>query len=115
MNVRELYILIKEYYGYKAKMRYMNSKTNEVVAILYDAFWLKCSLDDRCGMFGAGIVVGNEGVITDFLGKECSLNSDEESIKNSLKIIDDYCRMRLPDKYLEAYHKAYVEDLYEDE
>ena len=115
MNVKELYILIENYYGYKVKMRYQNSKTREVGAILYDAFFFFFSLDDRYGMFGAGIVVGNEWVITDFLGKECSLNSDEESIKNSLKIIDDYCRMRLPDKYLEAYHKAYVEDLYVDE
>ena len=115
MNVEELYDLVENYYGYKVKMRYQNSRTREVVAILYDAFWLKCSLDDQYGRFGAGIVLGNEGIITDFLGKTCSLNSDEESIKNSLKIIDDYCRMRLPDKYLEAYHKAYVEDLYVDE
>ena len=115
MNVEELYDLVENYYGYKVKMRYQNSRTREVGAILYDAFCLKCSLDDRYGRFCAGIVVGKEGVIRKFLGKECSMNSDEESIKNSLKIIDDYCRMRLPDKYLEAYHKAYVEDLYEDE
>ena len=115
MNVDELYVLVENYYGYKVKMGYLNSKTKEVGAILYDAFYLKCSLDDRYGRFGAGIVVGKGGVIREFLGKECSMNSDEESIKNSLKIIDDYCRMRLPDKYLEAYHKAYVEDLYLDE
>ena len=38
---------------------------------------------------------------------KCSLNSDEESIKQSLHIVDDYCRLRLPDKFLEAYDKAY--------
>ena len=114
MNVKELYILIEEYYGYKVDMISIDSEKKEVAAILYDSFLLKCSLDDRYGRFGAGIVVGKEGVIRKFLGKECSMNSDEESIKNSLKIIDDYCRMRLPDKYLEAYHKAYVEDLYVD-
>ena len=68
MNVDELYDLVEKYYGYKVKMRYQNSRTREVGAILYDAFCLKCSLDDRYGRFGAGIVVGNEGVITDFLG-----------------------------------------------
>lgn len=42
-----------------------------------------------------------------FLGNHCSLNSDRKSIEDSLKIIDDYCRLRLPDKFLDAYYKAY--------
>ena len=115
MNIKELYKLVKDFFGYKANMRYLNSKTNKVACILYDSFWLECSLDDQYGRFGAGIVLGNgEGVLTDFLGKRCSLNSDEESIKSSLQIIDDYCRLRLPDKFLDAYYKAYVLSQYED-
>ena len=115
MNVDKLYDLIKDFFGYKANMRYINSKTNEVASILYDSFWLKCNLDDQYGRFGAGIVLGDgEGVITEFLGKRCSLNSDEKSIKESLQIIDDYCRLRLPDKFLDAYYKAYVTSQYED-
>lgn len=43
-----------------------------------------------------------------FLGREISLNNDEKSIRESLKIIDDYCRLRLPDKFLLEYHRAYV-------
>ena len=58
--------------------------------------------------------MGKEGVITEFLGKRCSLNSDVQSIKKSLQIIDDYCRLRLPDKFLDAYYKAYVLDEYEN-
>lgn len=116
MKVECLYDLVEEFYGYKAKMRYFNSKTKEVACILYDSFWLKCNLDDQYGRFGAGIVLGNgEGVVTDFLNKSCSLNSDENSIRNSLQIIDDYCRLRLPDKFLDAYYKAYVTSQYEDE
>lgn len=114
MNVEELYDLVEDFFGYKAKMRYINSATKEVACILYDSFWLKCDLDDRYGRFGAGLVIGKEGVITEFLGKRCSLNSDVESIKNSLQIIDDYCRLRLPDKFLDAYYKAYVLNQYED-
>lgn len=30
------------------------------------------------------------------------------TISNSLRIIDDYCRLRLPDKFLDAYYEAYV-------
>lgn len=114
MNVEELYDLVEDFFGYKANMRCFNSTTNEVVCILYDSFWLKCSLDDQYGRFGAGLEIGKEGVITDFLGKRCSLNNDVESIKKSLQIIDDYCRLRLPDKFLDAYYKAYVMGQYED-
>lgn len=95
-------------------MRYFNSVTNEAACILYDSFFLKCSLDDQYGTFGAGLEIGKEGVITDFLGKRCSLNSDAESIKKSLQIIDDYCRLRLPDKFLDAYYKIYVISQYDD-
>lgn len=41
---------------------------------LYDSFLLKCDLDDQYGRFGAGLEIGKEGVITEFLGKSCSLN-----------------------------------------
>ena len=108
MTVIELYRLVESYYGYKIHMRCYNSEKNEVTGILYDAFVLKCELDERYGCFGAGIVVGNRVNICEFLGKECSLNSDEKSIKESLDKIDEYCRLRLPDKYLDAYYKAYA-------
>lgn len=114
MNVVELYDLVKDFFGYKANMRYFDSKTKDVTCILYDSFWLRCSLDDQYGRFGAGLEVGKEGIITEFLGKRCSLNSDAESIKKSLQIIDDYCRLRLPDKFLDAYYEAYVMSQYED-
>ena len=35
---------------------------------------------------------------TAFMGKLCLLNSDKKSIKQSLELIDCYCRNRLPDK-----------------
>lgn len=114
MDAKELYCLVRDYYGYKIKMLYMNSETHEVGGILYDSFLLKCDTGDRYGMFGAGISTGGDIFITDFLGKRCSLNGDPESIKQSLQIIDDYCRMRLPDKFLDAYYKAYVLSQYED-
>ncbi len=114
MDVYKLYNFIKDFFGYKCNMVGINSEKKEVKCILYDSFWLVCSLDDQYGRFGAGIEVGNEGMITVFLGKTCSLNSDETSIRESLQLIDDYCRLRLPDKFLDAYYKAYVLSQYED-
>ena len=114
MDVNELYNFVEEFFGYKARMRYVNSKSKEVGCILYDAFFVKCGIDDRYGRFWAGLEICNEVTLTSFLGRTCSLYSDEESVKKSLQIIDDYCRLRLPDKYLDEYYKAYVLSQYED-
>ncbi len=111
MNAEQLYSIIENYFGYKIKMLYMNSKTKTVGGILYNSFFLECDVDDRYGRFGAGICLGDQKyTITEFLGKHCSPNSDEKSIKESLKIIDRYCRLRLPDKFLDEYDKVYAWD-----
>ncbi len=107
MDIKELYRVIQNYYGYKAHMRFINTEDKKVWFFLYDAFSVVCDVGGRYGTFGAGIEMPNGQLMTEFLGKECSLNGDEESIRKSLKIIDDYCRMRLPDKYIEAYENAY--------
>lgn len=114
MDVKQLYCLIEDFFGYKCCMMGINSAEKMVFCILYDSFWLECSLNDRYGRFGAGIRIGKNGMITNFLGESCSLNSDEKSIKNSLRIIDNYCRLRLPDKFLDAYYEAYVTSLYDN-
>lgn len=83
-------------------------KKKEVGCMLYDSFLFTCNVNDRYGSFGCGIVLQNDAVaITDFLGKRTSHNNDEHSIKESLKMVDDYCRLRLPDKFLKAYDEAY--------
>lgn len=108
LNERKLYKLVKDYYGHKAKMLWCNSEKKEVGCMLYDSFLFTCNVNDRYGSFGCGIVLQNDAVaITDFLGKRTSHNNDENSIKESLKMVDDYCRLRLPDKFLQAYDEAY--------
>jgi hypothetical protein len=109
LNVNELYDFVKEFYGYKCRMLGYNSEKKEIMCILYESFFLKCGVGDKYEMFGAGIVFSaNEDIcLTDFLNQRCSLNSDEQSIKESLELIDNYCRLRLPDKFLEAHCKAY--------
>ncbi len=114
MSIKELYDLVKEYYGYKVKMKSIDSEKREIIFLLYDSFLLGCELDDQYGCFGVGIEAEGECTITRFLGESASLNSDEESIKNSLKIIDEYCRLRLPDRFLDAYCKNSVTDEYEN-
>lgn len=67
--VREYYYDWDNGYGYKCNMKGIDSAKKEVTCILYDSFWLICSLDDQYGRFGAGLEIGEKGVITDFLGK----------------------------------------------
>lgn len=107
MDIDKLYDLVEDFFGYKCNMRGINVEKKEVSCILYDSFFLECNINDQYGRFGAGICYGEQKyTITNFLGERCSLNSDEKSIKESLQIIDDYCRLRLPDKFLEAYYKV---------
>lgn len=114
MDARNLCYLMEDYYGYKISMTYVNLKS-EAVGILYDSFYVKCFFDEEQKIFNGGISYGeSEPLITEFLGKKCLSGCDEESIKKSLQIIDDYCRLRLPDKYLDAYYQAYVLSQYED-
>lgn len=115
MDIDKLYDLVEDFFGYKCNMIGIDSEKKEVYCILYDSFFLECNINDQYGRFGAGVCYGEQKhTITNFLGKRCSLNSDEKSIKESLQIIDDYCRLRLPDKFLDAYYKAYVTSQYED-
>ncbi|MBM7541219.1 hypothetical protein [Amphibacillus cookii] len=110
MEIHKLYEIVETFFSYKADMLYINTNENEVACMLYNSFLFKCNLDERYGTFGAGIVCGNqEANITEFLGETCSLNSDEQSVKESLKIVDNYCKLRLPDKFLEAFEEAYKE------
>lgn len=114
MDAGKLCDLVDDYYGYKVDMTYVNLKS-EVVGILYDSFYIRCFLDEEQKTFNAGISFGeSELLITELLGKRCLTGCDEESIKKSLQIIDDYCRLRLPDKYLDAYYQAYVLSQHED-
>ena len=106
MEVTDLYRIIKDFYGYKIKNMSIDVEKKSVAGLLYDSFFLECDINDQYGRFGAGIE-GNLYSITDFLGKHCSLNSDERSIRRSLRKIDHYCTKQLPDKFLDAYDIAY--------
>ncbi|MDD3205236.1 MAG: hypothetical protein PHS74_05815 [Lachnospiraceae bacterium] len=113
-NIKEVNKVIVEFLGHKAKIMYIDSTKNEAAFMLYDSFLFKFQLDENHNTFGCGLEFSDGMISKRFLGKDISLDSDEKSIKESLKIIDDYCRLRLPDKFLDSYYKAYVTSQYED-
>ena len=110
-DINDLACLVEKTFGNRAKIVEVNTEKKDVVCMLYDAFLFRCSIGDRYGVFGGAIEFGKqEANITNFIGGRLSLNSDDESIMGSIKRVDNYCRLRLPDKYLDAYSKAYPEN-----
>lgn len=97
--------LITQYYGHKLSLSYLSYDTHMVKCILYESFVVEISLGERYGEFG--VTIAGVGM-TKALGKSISPNSDAASIVESLDAIDNYCRLRLPDKFLVEYDKAYA-------
>lgn len=110
LSVNELYLLVESFFNYRCRDVQLNSEKKEITCILYDSFLFKCSVGDRYETFGAGLHIG-QGILITLLGKRSSLNNDRESIRKSLQIFDDYCKLRLPDKFLDAYDKAYKKSM----
>jgi hypothetical protein len=73
---------------------------------MYDAFGFKCGLDNRYGSFGIILPVEAGAAVRTFLGRDISMNSDPQSIRDSLELVDEYCRLSLPDKYLTRYDQT---------
>lgn len=105
LDLKEMYMLMIEYFGNKVSSQYINSEKQEIIAVLYDSFVFCFGIDDRYDLFSGGIVLDAEQVLTTFLGKKLSINNDKQSILSNFEIIDNYCRLRLPDKFLTEYDK----------
>lgn len=89
--------------GDRGRVHISDSASGDIVFTMYDAFGFTCGLDDRYGSFGLILPVEAGAAIRTFLGREISMDSDPQSIRDSLELVDEYCRLRLPDKYLEKY------------
>jgi hypothetical protein len=107
MSMDELYELVLEFFGYKVNPISLNDKNQEIECILYDSLAFRCGFDDQYGSFDGVIYVGPKQTVSEPLAHSLFTDSNEESIRKKLQIVDDYCRLRLPDKFLEAYDRAY--------
>lgn len=107
LTLQELVVLVRNSIGARGRVEAVDSATDEVVFTMYDAFGFRCGLDNRYGSFGLLLPVEAGAAIHTFLGREVSMNPDRESIRESLALVDEYCRLRLPDKYLEHYDRIH--------
>lgn len=104
LDIFDLYKLVLSFFDKKASLPSLAETDKEVECVLYDSFVFKCSLDDRYGYFGAGIMIDKDHLVCNILGRQLTmLGNSEEDILKSLELVDQYCQLRLPDKYLEAF------------
>lgn len=107
LSLEALVALIRESIGARGRVEAVDSAANEVVFTMYDALGFKCGLDNRYRSFGLVLPVEAGAAIRTFLGRDVSADPDPESIRESLALVDQYCRLRLPDKYLEHYGRVH--------
>lgn len=105
VKLEEMYGLMLAFFKHKATNQYINTDKQEITVILYSSFLFKFGLDDRYNFFKGGIFIDENHCVNNFFGEKISINSDESSIINNFKLVDKYCRLRLPDKFLEEYDK----------
>ncbi|MFW8745140.1 hypothetical protein [Mesorhizobium japonicum] len=104
MKTAEFFDLIEEFFGPRAEAT--DSSGAEFTGILYETFAVRCALGGDHGEFGASIETASGARLNTFFGQRLSLNDDRDSILSSLKTIDEWCRLHLPDEFLDRYETA---------
>ena len=106
MDLKEYSRLVESYYKLKLTFHIINYDTNTIECILYNSFYLEFSIAKESGDYSFAIAVGNQMYRpSKVIGQDIILDGDLESIITSMDIIDKYCRLRLPDKFLEEFDK----------
>ncbi len=74
-----------------------------VTGVLFDAFVFQIGLEQPRGNLAAGIQLAGGRLVTAPFGRRFTLNSDDASIRGVLGQMEEWARLRLPDKYLERW------------
>ncbi|MFK3835313.1 hypothetical protein [Microbacterium sp. NPDC087868] len=108
LDLKDFYRKANEYFGSRGRVRSMNSADGKVKLLLYgvDVFYLGLPNNPR-----AGITFQYEVSATtrtqDFFGVRLSaVENTQEDVERAFDVIDNFARLHLPDKYLEAWEVA---------
>lgn len=97
--------LIKDVYGRRVSIPVVDSELGDVWFVLYESFVFKCGIGKQYQRFGLGMLL--EGIaITQFFGKRVTMETDEDAIRASLHDVDRFCRLRLPQEFLDEFSTA---------
>jgi len=109
-TLRELRSAVEEYYGGKARYLATRPSENEperghVRFLLYEALHFHfVILDPPYSSLGVSRLVDGEVPVSDFiLGDLSFVENVESDLVEALRIVDQYCRLLLPDKYLAIF------------
>ncbi|MFF1573226.1 hypothetical protein ACFVWR_10795 [Leifsonia sp. NPDC058292] len=103
LNIREVVALINNYFGPRVRVRGVTLASGVVDIILYDSFCFRITVDSQTGGFGMILQLPAGAATARLLGREFSLNNNRETIEESLALAEEYCRLRLTDKFLLIY------------
>lgn len=106
MESGEFFTLIRDYFGAKIVDEAVDHSAVVLRCTLYESFKFECGLNGEHGEFGGGIEYFPGKFYTNFFGQRLSRNDDRDSILANLRLVDEWCRLRLPDKFLERYETA---------
>lgn len=102
LDLRALTELIQESFSGFVDVQSVSPTAGLVDFVAYDAVAFRASVDLQTGVFGLILLLPGGMAVDRVLGREFSLNNDEKSIRESLALADQYCRLRLPESYLRA-------------
>jgi hypothetical protein len=102
LTYEELTDVAPKYFGTRLSNTTIRSGEHFSTGVLYNAFVVRYGINED-DEFEGGVMVGSNSIVTAFFGHELSRNSDRESVLENFALIDKYCRLRLPDKYLRAF------------
>lgn len=97
---------IEKFYGPKSQIQGVSPATGQLTFALYDAFVFGAGIDTQTGVFGLGLILSDGSSLNTLLGNEVRLDNEESNIRAALDNADEYCRLRLPEKYLAAHERA---------
>ncbi|MDJ0338436.1 hypothetical protein [Cryobacterium sp. PH31-O1] len=101
------YELALDFFGARISLPTSDKVGQRMAGVLYDSFLFSCGFDDQRMMFGASIRLSPEGGIGSFMGRRPSMRTDRDSLAESLRLVDEYCRLRLPEKFLTVFDAAH--------
>ena len=87
--------LIETYFGTRITQAVRVAHSRMISCVLYNTFDLTFGYDERMSTFHAAVTLGAGHVSQKFLGRSVSMNSDRQTILQSLALVDEYCHLRL--------------------
>jgi hypothetical protein len=102
-DANRLYSIAERTLGHRVSGLTLRSASSGVEGVLYDAFVFSLSIEEPRRTLAAGILLDGGRFVTAPFGRRFTLDTDDASIIGVLQQMDDWARLRLPDKYLEKF------------